>query len=133
MHNDILDDNDGVVDNETDRRSEAAQRHQVETLPNDPEKENRNRDSDRYDQTGDQRRGPVTEKEKQDGARKQKPNQNRVAHTGDAVANEFGLIVKRLQMNSRWQSLTELLDLASDSLGYRNRIAGGLSGYVEQH
>ena len=55
MHDDVLHHHDGVVDHQPNRRGQAAQGHQVEGLPDGPEKENRNCYGYRNHQAGDQR------------------------------------------------------------------------------
>ena len=55
MDDDVLDDDDGVVDDETDGRGEAAEGHQVEALADSPEKEDGDGDGDGDNEAGDER------------------------------------------------------------------------------
>ena len=73
MHDDVFDYDDGVVDDQADGGSEAAEGHQVEALSDGPEKENRNRYGYRNDEAGDQRAGPVAQEEDEDHAARISP------------------------------------------------------------
>ena len=89
MDNDVLNDDDGVIDDETDGSGEAAERHQVEALADGPKEQDG--DGDRYgnDETGDQRGAPVAQEEKQDEAGQHQADEDGVAHTGDTLVHQL--------------------------------------------
>ena len=132
MHDDVLHHHDGVVDDQTDGGGEAAEGHQIEGLSDGPEKENRNRYGYRNDEAGDQRAGPVAQKEEENHAGQHKPDEDGVAHAGDGLAHQFGLVVKGGEMDPGGQGAAELRDLGGDAIGHGDGVGGGLAGDVEQ-
>ena len=68
VDDDIFYDDDGVIDDETDGCGQTAERHQIEALAYDPEKEDRDRDRDGDDEARNQGRGPVAQEEEEDDA-----------------------------------------------------------------
>ena len=128
MDDDVFHHHDGVVDHQSNRRRQAAQGHQVEGLPDDPEKEDRHRDGYRNHEACDQRAGPVAQEEEQDHAGQHKPDEDGVAHAGDGLAHQLGLVVEGSEMHSGGERPAELCDLSGDAVGHRNgvrRRAGG--------
>ena len=62
MQHDIFDHYDRIIDNEADGRREATERHQVEALTDEPQRQDRHGDRHRNDQAGDERGAPVAQK-----------------------------------------------------------------------
>jgi hypothetical protein len=89
MGNDIFDNHDCIVDDQTNCGGETAEGHQIEALANGPHEEDGDGDGYRNDQPRDQRRRPVAQEKEQDHARQKKPNKNRVADAANAFAHEF--------------------------------------------
>jgi hypothetical protein len=133
MDGNVLDHHDGIVDDQPDRRGQAAQGHQVEALARHAEKENGHRYGDRNDQAGDQGRSPIAKKEKQDDARQHQADENRVADTEDAFTHQLRLIVKGLGGELPGAASIAAGHLRGHAVGHRNRIARGLTGDIEQH
>ncbi len=79
VEDDVFDDYDGVVDDETDGGCETAEGHQVEALAGELEE-------DEGDQYGDGRT-PVAEKDDDDDGGEDDADEDGVAHAGDAVAD----------------------------------------------
>ena len=65
VHDDVLDDHDGVVDDEPDRGREPPQRHEVEALAHDAQRNEGQSDRGRNHQPGHQRRAPVAKEQYQ--------------------------------------------------------------------
>jgi hypothetical protein len=61
----------------------------IETLANDPERHDGDRNRYRNDQAGDERGGPVAQEEEEDDAGQDEADEDGVAHAGDAVAHEL--------------------------------------------
>ena len=61
IDHDVFNDHDGVVDDEPDSCGEAAESHQIEALPDDPQKENGDGYGDGYDESGDERGAPIAQ------------------------------------------------------------------------
>jgi hypothetical protein len=94
VQHDVLHHHDGVVDHQADGGGQAAQRHQVEALADQPQHQHGDRNGDRNDQAGNQRGGPVAQEEKENDAGQDQSDEDGVAHAGDAVAHQLRLIVK---------------------------------------
>ena len=132
--NDVLDHHDRVVDHQSNRGRQAAQRHQVEAFARSPI---RNRIVIAT-VTGITR--PATSDEvqslrekKQDDACEQKPDQDGIADAANALPHQFRLIVVRFETDARRQSLAELLNFFRDRVGHRHGIAGRLARDVQKN
>ena len=133
MHHNVFNHHDGVVDHQADGRGQSAQRHQVEALANDPESKNGDGDGDRDDEAGDQRASPVAQEEEEDDAGQDEPDEDGVAHAGDAVAHQLRLVVEELELDARRQLAAKTSHLRGHRIGYGNRVAGRLAGDCQQH
>ena len=100
VHHDVLDDDDRVVDDQADRGREAAERHQVEALAEQAQRDEGDRQRRGNHQAGDQRRAPVAQEQHHDQRRQHQADDHRVAHAGDRVVDEVRLIVERLQLDA---------------------------------
>ncbi len=58
------------------------------------------RNGDRNHQPGDERRGPVAQKEEENHAGQDQADEDGVAHAGDRVAHQLRLIVEDLELDA---------------------------------
>ena len=77
-------------------------------------------------QAGDERRGPVAQKEEENHAGQNQADEDGVAHAGDGVAHQLRLVVKELELDARRQLLLELGNFAGHGVGHGHGVAGGL-------
>ncbi len=133
MQDDVLDDDDGVVDDEADGGGETAERHEIEALAEQPHEEHGDRDRDRNDEARDDRRTPVAQEEEENHAGENEADEDGIAHAGDALAHQLRLVVKGLEVDARGKLLAQLIELGGDPIGNSDRVAGGLARNVEQH
>ena len=132
MENDVFDHDDGVVDDEADGCGHAAESHEVKAEAGHFEKDKGNGYGYRYDETGDERGGPVAQEEdKRDGG-EDESDEDRIADAVDTVADEAGLIVVGLKFNAGWKAFLQVGDFRGNGIGYGEGVAGGLPGDVEQ-
>ena len=110
VQHDVFDDHDGIVDHQPDGCGQPAQRHQVETLAQEFERDEGHQNRDRNDQSGDDRCSPVAQEDHQDDGGQNQAQQNGIAHALDGIADDDGLVVERLDLNSRRQRLANLGD-----------------------
>ena len=134
MKHDVFHHHDGVVDHQPDGRGQSAQRHQVETLAEQLERDEGHSNGDRNHQSRHQRCAPVAKENHQNDRSQNQAEQNRVAHALDGVAHDDRLIVERLESAMPGGSdLAYLLDLSVDFIRDLHRVAVGLTVDVEQH
>src|SRR6185437_4323101 len=84
-------------------------------------------------QSRDNRCSPVAQKDHQDDGGQNQAQQNGVAHASDGIANDDGLVIEGLDLNSGRERLANLGDLAVDFIRNLDRVAVGLAVDVEQH
>jgi len=132
VQNDVLDHDDRIVDHQADGRGQAAERHQVEALARDPEREDRQRHRYGNHERGHHGGAPVAEEEEQDGEGQAEADHDCVPDTADAGPYQLRLVVVRLQLHPRRQVPAQLLHLCGDGVGNRGRIAGGLPRHVDE-
>ena len=133
VHDDVLNHDDGIVDDQADSGRQATQGHQVETLAQQPQPDKSDRDGSGNDQPGDQRRAPVAQKEHHDGGGEQQSDQDRVAHAADGCVDDLRLIVERLQRHAGRQRSPQGLDLGVHFLRDYDRVAVRLAVDVQEH
>ena len=105
---DVLDDDDGVVDDEADGEHEGQQRQQVERVAERQQREHHadQRQRDRHD--GDERRAQAAEEQEDDDDDDQRCFEQRLLHLRDRGIDELGGIVgdvgghARRQLGLRW-------------------------------
>jgi len=95
VQDDVLDDHDGIIDDQTDGGCETAEGHQVEALAGEFEEDEGDQYGDGNDEAGHERRAPVAQKDDDDDGRQDDADEDGVAHAGDAVADQLRLIVER--------------------------------------
>jgi hypothetical protein len=66
MKNDVLDDDDGIIDDESNRGGKTAERHQIEALADGVQKDEGNGDRARNNQAGHDRSAPIAQKQDED-------------------------------------------------------------------
>ena len=89
----VLDDDDHVVDDQTDRDGQTAHRHQVDRSAERPHEDERRDHRERKRQSGDRRQSPVAEKDEQHDDGEQAADENRVTDARNRVGDEFGEVV----------------------------------------
>ena len=132
MQDNIFHDHNGIVDDQSHGCGQAAQRHQVESLPHHLERDERDHDGHGNHQAGDQRRSPVAQKYDQNDRGQNQTQQNGVAHALDRFAYDDRLIVEGLNLDSGRQRLAETLDFVVNFLRHLHGIAVGLPVDVQQ-
>ena len=133
MRHDILDDHNRVVDDQSNRSRQSAERHQIEAFPDGPHEKDGDRNGYGNDQAGNQGRSPVAEEKKQNDACQNQPDQDRVTNAANAFAHQLGLIVIGFELYACRQGLSELLNLRGDGVGDGYGIARRLTGNVQQN
>ena len=133
MRHDVLDHDNRVVDHEADCRSQAAERHQVEALAEDAQRDEGDGQRGRNHQTGDERGTPIAQKQHHDERRQDEPDDHRVAHARDGVVDNLRLVVKRLQRDALRQAAPDGLDLGVHGVRDGHRVAVGLAEHVDEH
>ena len=93
MQHDILDDHDGVVDDETDGGGETAERHQVEAFAEEAQDDERDGDGGGDDQSGHERTAPVAQEQHQDDGGQNQTDDDGIAHAPDGIRDNFRLVV----------------------------------------
>src|SRR5580700_9495061 len=127
VKHDILEDHDGVVDHQTYGGGQAAEGHQVKTLPGHLQHDESDEKSCGNDQAGDERRAPISQEQDQDGGRQQQAEKHGVAYAGNRIAHNGGLIVERLEMYAGRQRGLQLRDLRVNFVSDGERVAFWLS------
>src|SRR5262249_19460937 len=100
VQDNVFENHDCVVDDQTDRGGETAERHEVKTLSRQLQNDKSDQESDRNDQPCYERGSPISEEKHENDGRKYDSDENRVANTRDRAPNNERLIVKRFEVNS---------------------------------
>ena len=90
---DVLDDDDGIVDDEADGDGEAAHRHHVDRLAEPAHDEEGRHDGERQRDGGDEREAPVAQEDQQHDDGEHAADEDRVADVGDRGGDEFREVV----------------------------------------
>ena len=130
---DVLDDDDGIVDHEADRRRHTAERHQIEAQPDDPHRHERDQDRDRDDERGHEGRPPVAEEAVEDGHGEDEADEDGVAHRGHRAADEQRLVVVRTNVDVARQVLAKPSQFRLHVVGDGDDVGGRLPQHVQQH
>ena len=133
VQDDILDNNDLVVDDQTNSRSKTSQGHEVETLTGELHCDKRDEHRNGHDESRHDRCAPIAQKEPNDQSGEKQSNDNSVAHAGDGFLDDVGLIVERMNLNTGRQAGTYSLHLGVNFIGNLNRVAIRLAADAEQH
>ena len=97
---DVLDHDDGVVNDQADRDREPAQRHQVERVAGQVEEDEGDDERERDRQGGDQGGPEAFEEQQEDADAHEAADDDGVAHVGDRRLDEQPLIVDGMNRNS---------------------------------
>ena len=105
MQRDVFHHHDGVVDHQTDRGRQSAERHQVEALVEQLERDERDEYGRGNHQHGDDRGAPVAQKQHHDERGENDADQDGIAHAVDGIDHQTRLVVERLEVDSGRQRL----------------------------
>src|SRR5258706_5402011 len=132
MQDNILNHDDGIVDDEAYGGGQSAECHQVETFAQHFQRNERHGNRDRNHQPGHDRSAPIAEKDNQDNGREDETEQDGIPYAADGLVDDQRLIVKRFDLDAPGQCLPDLIDLGMYFIRYLNGIAGGLPVNVDQ-
>src|SRR6202035_3098549 len=123
----VLDRHGGIIDQDADRESESAERHDVDRLAERGQADDRGKDRQRYGNGDDDRAAPAAE-EQQHHERGQGSRYHPFTHDSrDGAANEYRLIADRVDFEGGGKRVSDmrqtLLDAADD---VERRGAAGL-------
>ena len=133
MQDYVFEDDDGVVDDQPYGSSEAAESHEIEALTCHFQNDESDEQGYGYHQSRHQRSSPIAQEQDENDGREHNSNEHGIAHAGDGVVHDCGLIVKRLEMNARRQSRSEFLDESMYFVCDIQGVAFGLAIHIEKH
>ena len=131
MQNDVLDHDNSVVNYQAHGGSQPAQRHQIEALANDLQNNECEQDSDGNHHPSNDRSSPIVQEDHQNDRGEHDSQQNRIAHAFDGFTHNDGLVVERLDLNSRRQGPADFLHFLMRFVGNLKRVAVWLAIDVE--
>ena len=105
MPGNVLDNNDRIVDDETDGDRQTTERHQVQCLADPMHEEERNGQSRGQGEGRDERGSPTTQERQQDQDAEDAADDDGIADVFDRVINEAGLIVNDGRADMVWWRL----------------------------
>ncbi len=105
---DVLDHHDGVVDDDTDRESQAEEREQIDREAECPEAQKRADDGHGHREQRDQRRTPVLQKDEDDDRDERHRDQQRVDHLVNRRGDEGSRVEPDLVMHACRERLLQL-------------------------
>ncbi len=123
---DILDLDDGVVDDDANRQHHRQQRQHVDREAEHPEHGEGRDDRDRNGDGGDQRRAPGTQEHEDHEDDQRHTLGQRFEHTIDRGADEIGFVVEDGGARALRKCRTQQGLFGRDTLGHRERIRGRL-------
>src|SRR6516164_4054257 len=132
VQHDVFENNDGVVDDKAYGGGEAAEGHQVETLPCQLENNQREQQCDGNDQGSDERRTPVPQEKHENCGGKNDAEQHGVAHAPDGVPDDGRLVVEGFKMHPGRKGGAELGDFLMDFVRDLQRVAVRLAIDAQQ-
>ena len=128
---DILDHDNGVVDEDPDCEDHAEQRQHVDREAEQPQAETCPRQRDRHDQRRDQRRAPVLQEQEHDEEDQRHGFDQRLDHFLDRNLDEGSGVVGDRPGDILRQAGTEFLHAQLDPFGRRQRVGAG--GELDRH
>ena len=131
MPDDILRDDDGVVDDETDGDRHGAEGHQVERLSEQPHHEDRDDERERDGRRADRGDPAVAEEEQEHNDGERGADQHGVADRGDGVAHECCLVVHGREAHARRQRVRQGAGDARHAVRDRKRVTAELARDVQ--
>ena len=133
VQHDVLHHHNRVVDDQSHRGGKTSQGHQVEALVHQTQGYERDADGGGNDQCSDQRAAPVAQEDNQNDRGEQQADENGVAHTGDGIANQRGLIVECLHLDARRKCPPNLVELAASRIRHGDGVAVRLAEDIQEH
>ena len=128
---DVLDDDDGVVDEEPDRERQGEHRHIVEGEPEGPDQGKGGDDRDRQGHRTDQCRPDVPEEDENGEDREQPPEDQVLLHLCDGPFDEGGLVDGDVQGHPRRERLVNLRYFLFDQVDDGHGVRPGL--FLDPH
>jgi len=123
---DVLDDDDRVVDQQTDGQAQGQHRHVVEGEVERPD-QRKGRDDRNGQRNGADQGGPdVVEEDENRQNREEGSEPQVILHLGDGAPDEVGLVDGDVEVHSGRQGLVDLSDLRPDRVGDGNGVGAGL-------
>jgi hypothetical protein len=111
-----FDDDDGIVDDEANRDSESAHRHEIDLFVEEPHHQKRGEHGDGQRDRCDECEAPVAQEDEQHQHGEQAADQNGIAHVGDRCGHKFGEVVGIAEMQARRQRPRESRQFLLDAL-----------------
>ena len=105
---DVLDHDDGVVDDQPDGDREAAHRHDVDRFAEPPHDQEGGHDGEGQRDRGDQRQPPVAQEDEQHDHREDAADEDRVADVGDRGGHELREVVGLGELQAGRQGFGEI-------------------------
>ena len=129
---DILDDHDGIVDDDSDGDREAAQAHQVERSSREGDAQERDGDGERKRQRGGERGAPLAEEEQQHRDGEDAADQHGVANAVHRLADQRRLIVYGLESDARGEQRSDGVDRRLHRALQTEVVTLRLPGHVDE-
>ena len=133
MHHDVFHHHNGIVNHQAHCGRQTAQGHQIETLAQPAQHDQRDGNSSRNHQARHNRTAPVPQEQHQDNRRQHEADENRIAHACYGFPYQLRLIVEGLQFHAGRQRRTNLGQFFGHQICHRDRIARRLPEDVQQH
>ena len=133
MQNDVLDNNNLVVNNETDGRRKPSQCHEIETLSEQLHRDKRDEHRYGYHESRHDSRAPVPQEKPNDERRQKQSDNNGIADTGNGLLHDIGLVVERPDLDAGRKAWTYGIHLPVHFVGNFNGVAVRLTVDAEQH
>ena len=130
---DVLDDNDGIVDQEPDGEGQRQHRHVVEGEPENPDQGEGGDDRDRQGDRADQRRSDVSEEDEDGEDREERAQDQVLLHLRDGTADEGGLVDGDVQVHPWGEGLVDLYDLRLNRVDDGHGVRPGLLLNAHRH
>src|SRR6185503_7770966 len=133
MRVDVFDHDNRIIDDETNRRRHASERHQIEAQTSKPHRQKRRQYRHRYHEYRYESRSDVSKKAVKNRDRQEKTDQDRIANRGDRSSDEQRLIVIRRDPHILWELRAHRRQLRFYFVNDFDGVRIGLASDVEQH
>ena len=101
---------DGVVNDQSNGRRQAAQCHEIKALVQYAKDDEGNGDGGWDNQARHYGGAPVAQEQNKNGGGENKADEDGVAHAGDGIIDQIGLIVEGRKTGSRRQGFAQVFD-----------------------
>ena len=125
---DVLDDDGRLIDQDADRQSQSAKRHQVDRLPGHPQRYHRCQDRQRDIHHHDQSAAPIAQEEQDHQSREHRAEQALLDQAQDGAHDEGRLVKLIADLHARRQHGLELWDILLDEIDDTERRGVGAFG-----